>query len=220
MSFTLLPILVLIMLLALIILQKPIAYFKYGGNYVLSRDYTKSPHVIVDALNLTHFFHKQITPEIIAKTIDDTAEIIHKHHKGNVIYVVKDRDSQFNNELVRKLYKQTSEKNKVTICVVERYVDPPSFNITNAHSSKGRDDFYMCILAAKYKCGIITADSLKDFQDFRSTIPPFHVLEFLFWKEFTEKEFIRPETYAKLHKPRNIHPKKYFSTYHFEIYKN
>ena len=94
-------------------------------------DYTKSPHIVVDTLNLTHWLHAAdrepftLTPAAIAETIDRTAAALLVRHTGRVMYVLKDRESQFNDEAARLVYRQAAERNGVYISVAERYPDPP-----------------------------------------------------------------------------------------------
>ncbi len=110
-----------------------------------------SPHVVVDALNLTHWWqHRTAAPEAhrgkqkgkpaarkqqadktglttcdIVAAIDGTAACLRKVFPGRVMYVTKDRESVFNEPRVRALYQAAANRNKVCIHVVERYVAPP-----------------------------------------------------------------------------------------------
>jgi hypothetical protein len=70
----------------------------------------------------------------------------------------------------------------------------------------------MSLLAYKYRCPVLTGDSLKDFSKFRATLQPFYVYEYSYWSDFPKKEYIRPEStaYSKLKKPYRIHPSIYF----------
>lgn len=174
-----------------------------------------SPHVIVDTLNLSYWLHGlPPTPALIASTIDQTAESLHTAHAGRIVYVLKDRDSQFNSEAARVIYQQAADRNKVTVCIAERYSDPPAGNRASGnHSARGRDDFYTAILAARYRCAVLTADNFQDFEQFRATLSPFHVLEFTYWRDLPARDFIRPESpqYFRLRKPKTIPPSKYFA---------
>lgn len=195
-----------------------------GGALVRPRrglDYTKSPHIVVDTLNLTHWLHEAsrgrkplvMSPALIAETIDRTAPALLVRHTGRVMYVLKDRESQFNDEAAREVYKQAAERNGVYLLAAERYPDPPKGVAPSAeHSARGRDDFFMSVLAHRYRCAVLTADRLRDFARFRATIQPFHVYEFAFWRATPHREFIRPESsaYARMKKPRTINPSVYF----------
>ena len=174
----------------------------------------RSQHIVVDTLNLTHWYHHAVSPELIVATIDQTASQLIARHSGKVMYVLKDRESQFTTEAARTLYEHAAVRNKVYICMAERYVDPPAGNaISTEHSSLGRDDFYMSVLAYRHRCAVITADRLEDFTMFRSTIQPFHVVEYSFWRNLPHREYIRPEAaaFARVKKPWTISPSKYFA---------
>ena len=192
----------------------------FGGAPARSRrgpDYTKSPHIVVDTLNLTHWMHSHepfvMSPALIADTIDRTAPALLVRHTGRVMFVLKDRESQFNDAAAREIYKQAAERNGVYVLAAERYPDPPKGVPPSAeHSARGRDDFFMSVLARRYRCAVLTADRLRDFARFRATIQPFHVYEFAFWRATPHREFIRPESpaYARMKKPRTISPSVYF----------
>jgi hypothetical protein len=194
-----------------------IKLFYYKNFYLKTQGggYVKSPHIVIDTLNLTHYLNegKKIGPELIIETINATSDIIKKHYKGNIIYVLKDRDSKFNDIDIRNKYQQTAIINKIYISIAEKYINPPSgVPVSYEHSSAGRDDFYMSLLAYKYRCQVLTGDSLKDFNRFRATLQPFYVYEYSYWSDFPKKEYIRPEStaYTKLKKPYRIHPSIYF----------
>jgi hypothetical protein len=183
-------------------------------------DYTKSPHIVVDTLNLTHWLTgaKILTPALIAETIDRTAPILAAKHSGRIMYVLKDRESQLNSAAAHAVYRATAERNRVYLLIAERYALPPESGITDAksetaHSGRGRDDFFMSLLAHRHRCAVVTDDRLRDFSDFRKTIKPFHVIEFAFWRAMPTREPIRPESlaYARLRPPRAIRPETYFA---------
>jgi hypothetical protein len=182
-------------------------------------DYAKSPHIVVDTLNLTHWLHGAdrksfaLTPTLIADTIDRTAPALLVRHTGRVMYVLKDRESQFNDEAAREVYKQAAERNGVYVYVAERYPDPPKGVAPSAeHSARGRDDFFVAMLAHRWRCAVLTEDRLRDFDRFRATIQPFHVYEFAFWRATPHREFVRPESsaYARMKKPRMVRYAGYF----------
>ena len=187
-------------------------------------DSAKSPHLVVDTLNLTHWLCERrgcrpaLTPALIAKTIDGTAATLRRRHTGRVMYVLKDRESQFNDAAARDVYRRAAERNKVYVSAAERYADPPASAPASApagpaaHSGRGRDDFYMSLLANRHRCAVLTGDRLRDFAQFRTTVPPFHVVEYAFWRDQPLREFIRPEAPAhiRMRKPRMVRPADYF----------
>jgi hypothetical protein len=188
--------------------------------------------LVVDTLNLAHWYlgqgHRdkgspvQLTPDAIVGVIDATAPTLKQRHKDRVIYVLKDRESQFDDAEVREKYRLAAERNKVYVSVASRYAEPPAGDSIHAphgqqaeHSSKGRDDFYMSLLAspARYRCAVLTADKLRDFSSFRATIPPFYVIDYAYWRDSPDYEFVRPSSaaYARIRKPWTVHPSEYFS---------
>lgn len=172
-----------------------------------------SPHIIIDTLNLTHYLTGKISVDQICKTIDLTAPILTKKYPGRVMYVLKDRESQFNDHESREIYKKTSERNNVYIMMAERYSDPPKgVPLSKEHSAIGRDDFFMGILAHRYHCAVLTSDKLRDFKQFRANIQPFYVIEYAFWRTTPDREFIMPNSasYLNIKKPKIINTSTYF----------
>ena len=174
-------------------------------------------HIIVDTLNLTHWFYpqsKNVHLDMIISVINNTAEELKKKHSGRVIYVIKDKESTFNTDNFRQQLHECAKKNKIFISITEKYKDPPSSNteLKDCHSKLGRDDFYMSILANQYKCKVLTADMLRDFSEFRFSVPPFYVLLYSPHKDLADNEYIRPESiaYRFLRRPMLIHPDAYF----------
>jgi hypothetical protein len=182
-------------------------------------DYAKSSHIVVDTLNLAHWLGRAsghgraLTPDLIAEAIDRTAPVLLKRHPGRVMYVLKDRESQFNDEAAREVYRRAAERNKVYVLLAERYSDPPKGVAESPeHSAQGRDDFFIALLAHRWRCAVLTEDRLRDFDRFRATVQPFHVYEFAFWRALPHREFVRPESpaYARLKKPRMVRYAEYF----------
>jgi hypothetical protein len=195
--------------------------YEGGAAKRKTADPRKSPHIVVDTLNLAHWLHttskvnKKMTPELINATIDQTAPILKMSHVGRVMYVVKDRESVFNDEASRQMYDAAAKRNGVYISVVERYEEPPAGVAPSAeHSARGRDDFYLALLARQWRCAVLTEDRLKDFDRFRATVPPFHVYEYAFWRDAPQRESIRPDSsaYSRLRKPMRIGYETYFES--------
>jgi hypothetical protein len=184
-------------------------------------DPAASPNVVVDTLNLTHWLMGRDEPPAhghagsgakmdlahIVAAIDRTAPALKARHPGRVMYVLKDRDSQFNDEAAHAAYQAAAERNSVYVVVAEQYRDPPRGNaVATDHSARGRDDFLVAVLAAQWRCAALTEDRLRDFDKFRATLQPFHTYEFAFWRALPHREFYRPESrsYARLKKPRMV----------------
>jgi hypothetical protein len=180
-------------------------------------DSARSPHLVVDTLNLAHWLHRDgalpITTALIIETIDRTAPILRRRHEGRIMYVLKDQESRFNDEEARLAYKQAADRNKVYVLVAERYPDPPKGATLSAeHSARGRDDFFMSVMAHRWRCAVLTEDRLRDFEEFRATILPFQVYEFAFWRARPYRDFIRPDSpaYARIKRPHLVRYAEYF----------
>ncbi len=164
-----------------------------------------SPNLVVDTLNLAHWLAGEaLNPERIVAAIDRTAAALKARHPGRVMYVLKDRDSEFNDAAAHALYHEAARRNGVYVIVAEQYRDPPRGPAASrAHSARGRDDFLMAVLAAKWRCPVLTEDRLRDFAEFRATLQPFHTYEFAYWRALPHQESYRPDSraYARLRKP-------------------
>jgi hypothetical protein len=187
-----------------------------GGKPAV-RKLPKSPHIVVDTLNLAHWFQNEdshpLSISTIVSTIDQTAAVLKKKHPGRVMYVLKDRESQLNTEEAHQMYMLCAERNGVYIIIAEKYADPPRGNAhSNAHSAGGRDDFLIAVLANRWKCAALTEDQLRDFKEFRTTLQPFYALELAYWRTRALREFYRPEStaYSRLRKPHTLHFSEYF----------
>lgn len=181
------------------------------------RSEPRATHVVVDTLNLTHHMQKQksktaktkVDTSSIIGTIDRTAKRLRELFEGRVMYVLKDRDAALLSAGVREQYAECAKRNGVYVASVERYADPPVLHTdsvaSDSHAAKGRDDFYMAVLAARWQCPVLTEDRLRDFAEFRK-IEPFHVVEFSYWSDKPESDYIIPSSasYSGLRKPRTI----------------
>jgi hypothetical protein len=178
-----------------------------------------SPHVVVDTLNIANVIHAKVgqsvkTKEKIMDTIRTTAPVLKKRHAGRVMYVLKDRDGTYNTLEAREEYKKLAAECEVYIYVVERYIDEPASagRAGVDHADKGRDDFYACILANKWRCAVLTEDRYSDFSRFRARVKPFHVYEYAYWRAAVERDYIRPESpaYSRLRRPARLRYDDYF----------
>ena len=192
----------------------------FGGARRPLPDKAKAPHIVVDTLNLTHWLENRsgsgsghkFGPEAIIAAIDRTAPILKLRHHDRVMYVVKDRDTQFNDEAARRTYAEAARRNGVYVYVVERYQDPPAGPTTSDdHSARGRDDFYISALAHKWRCAILTEDRMRDFDKFRANIQPFHVYEYAYWRDLPTRDFISPASagYSRLKKAKRVGYEEY-----------
>jgi hypothetical protein len=188
-----------------------------GGARRPLPDKALSPHIVVDTLNLTHWLNRgtrDLTVASIIDAIDTTAPDLKLRHADRVMYVVKDRESTFNDQEARDLYATAAKRNGVYVYVVERYQDPPSGAVASTeHSARGRDDFFITMLAHKWRCAVLTEDRMRDFDQFRANIPPFHVYEYTYWRDLPSREFVKPAStgYARLKKARRVGYGSYFN---------
>jgi hypothetical protein len=177
---------------------------------------------VVDTLNLVRWWGEPATTaDAIIRVIDATAPLLRRRFPGELFYVLKDRDSLLNTPELRARYQAAAERNRVRIAVAEKYADPPRAGPADLgagvaadsvelrrreHAERGRDDFYAALLAHRWRCPVITADRLRDFDLFRSELEPFQVWEFSYQRSRPERDFIRPRSgaYTQLPKPRRL----------------
>ena len=173
-----------------------------------------SPHLVVDTLNLAHWLrgkgaHPLSTKEITA-AIDATAAKLKRRCCGTIVYVLKDQETLLNDAAVRAAYQAAAERNRVHIACAERTDWPAETQINTqgkiSHATRGRDDFYMCLQARRYRCPVATEDRLRDFGELRAEVAPFHTVTFVYWRATPERDFIRPASpaYARLQRPCTI----------------
>lgn len=211
----LLLVLLVLAALALAALRGPAAGAAVGGAARARPRADLAPHLVVDTLNLTHWLTARkgrpppLTPAAIVATIDATAATLRARHPGRVMYVVKDRETALNSAETQALYRAAAERNGVYVYAVEQYADPPAAGRERErarragaeHSSRGRDDFYMALLARRWRCAVLTEDRFRDFARFRATVPPFHVREFAYWRAAPARDFVDPAAAAHARVP-------------------
>lgn len=200
-----------IVIIAVICLGTPSIIIS-GGRATL-----KKQHIVVDLLNLTHYhtLKKKIQFNDIIDTINATAPVLHSVFPERIMYVVKDPENRFNTQVEHKAFADVAIKNKIYVFVVERYVVEPSTRIkSDEHGARGRDDFYLAVLAHKWRCPVLTEDRFRDFATFKAQLAPFHVLEYTFWSDLPVKDYVRTDTGAFRHikKPRAIRFAEIFNT--------
>ena len=158
-------------------------------------------HVVVDTLNLTHWNFStarkraRMSAEQIGQTITAAAGILKAKFKGRVMFVIKDREATPNSEKDHERLQALAKQAGVYIMLVEKYAGEGKQKQT-AHAVKGRDDFYMALLAHKWKAPVLSEDRFRDFGEFRQKVPPFRVFEFSYWQDRPTLDFVRPEAFA------------------------
>jgi len=172
-----------------------------------------SPHVVVDTLNLA--FHLRgrrgvaagpVTTCTVAETIRSSAPVLRRHFSGDLIYVLKDRSKTPLTATEMAVLAVAAQQSGVTL-VVAAAVRPDAKKSTStkkawrelggeagrSHSKLGRDDFYAGLLAWRRRCGVLTADRMRDFEALRSEVPPFRAHTLGPHKKTTDPAWTRGE---------------------------
>ena len=202
------------LLLLVVVLALVLGARAYGGAARATFGGAESPrvqkanasdNVVVDTLNLTHWLAEcapadtsrkakkgrrqklQVTQCDIVGAIERTAPILKDRFPGEVIYVVKDRDSVPNDERTRIIYAVAARRCGVSVHITERTGDAraawqPDGSDKPTHQGGGRDDFYMGVLAWKYRCVVLTEDRMRDFQELKHEVDPFRVHTIDHWR--------------------------------------
>lgn len=222
---------VLIFILILVVIIVVVLAAAHRANYMHvlggARD---SAHIVVDTLNLHHALTQRgqhaptergqhaltqrgrhaptLTHEAIAATIDAAAPVLTQQYAGRVMFVVKDAD-RITTAAAREVYAAAARRNRVYVSLVEHYEKPPDTEIRTSakeHASKARDDFYMAVLAARWRCPVLTEDRFRDFASWRRHVTPFHVHTYSWFTDAPETDYMKPESdaYQRLRKPRTI----------------
>lgn len=177
-----------------------------------------SENVVIDTLNLTHWLRRR-TPlkrvgmcDIIA-AIEETAPIIRRRFPGRIIFVTKDREAQASKEDAARLraqYQTAARRCGVYVDVVERLPGEKPTGGTKPqrpHSSLGRDDFYLIMLAWRYGCPVLSQDHFNDLDSMKSgDLAPFHVYSYSPVKAYPERDFVNPAAaeFRRLRRPAGI----------------
>lgn len=167
-------------------------------------------HVVVDTLNLAHWLRPRssrapLSLEEIVRAVDRAAPRLRRKFPGRVMFVLKDQETQHASASTKSALAEAARRNNCYVYLVARYEEPPSgVPVSTEHSSLGRDDFYMALLAFQWRCSVATEDRLTDFSSLRRTLQPFHVTEWAYWRALPQRDFIRPESlaYSRIRKPR------------------
>lgn len=174
-----------------------------------------SENVIIDTLNLVHWLRRgaRETPRIticdIVSAIEETAPTLKERYPGRVVYVTKDREADVGADVrawLRGIYQGVSKRCGVYIHDVEKLPDDVSSS-TSPHSSLGRDDFYIAMMAKQYRCSVLSRDKYRDLDDMkRGELGRFHVYTYSPFKDTPERDFVNPSApeFARMRRPRTI----------------
>ena len=154
-----------------------------GGTTHDTRGSRPKGDIVVDTLNLAgYLFNKAPSEKEIIHTLRYATPILKSHFPGRIMFVLKDKNSTYNSDTERDIFKQLAHELKIYIYIVEKYEDnSPTWKLekkydTQTHSLHARDDLFTIILSKQYRCPILTNDTFSDIQEFKDTVAPFKVL--------------------------------------------
>ena len=116
-----------------------------------------------------------------------------------MVYVTKDRETLASAEVTarrRAMYQAVARQCGVYVHVVERL--PPRVGEAaprrpKSHSALGRDDFYLIMLAWRYRCPVLSQDRFRDLPDMKGgLLDPFHVFSYPPGTRPRERDFVNP----------------------------
>jgi hypothetical protein len=174
-----------------------------------------SENIVIDTLNLVHW-HRKGSRKLhlcdIVSTIEDTAPLLRKRYPGRVVYVTKDRDgvvSKSETMLARSIYQTVAKQESVYIHVVEKGDEPLK---RGRHSTQGRDDFYLALLAKKYRCPVMSFDRFRDLDSMKhGDLPSFRVYSYSPSGRGT-RDYVTPSApeLRRLPRPARVEPDEVF----------
>lgn len=217
-------VIILVIVLAMVLLRRARCYFAascdpagvFGAAEARkgARAREASSHVVVDALNLTHWARpgEQTRPLVtcdVVRAIDDAAPLLREKYSGRIMFVTKDRESELNDARVRALYAAAARRNKVYVYVVERYdpaAAPRGPPALGRHTERGRDDFLIGVLADRHRCPVLSHDRFRDFNELRAAVGPFQAREYSPYREFPDVQQFNPTApkFAGVRRPHRI----------------
>jgi hypothetical protein len=189
----LLIVLIIAVCLAAIVVARGASGVLGGGAAGTRRE---SQNLVVDALNLTHWWQKKKVTSVcdVTQTIADVAPVLRQRFPGRLVFVTKNRETAIDGHeaaRVRAVYQEVANTSNVEIAVVERL--PSDDTPRLSHASLGRDDFYLVMLAQRYRCGVLSGDRFRDLAEMKSgDLPPFHVYMYLPGALAPQRDFVNP----------------------------
>lgn len=169
--------------------------------------------VIVDVLNISYKEKNKNNEDRISKTIEEYAK---NNLTGKLIFVAKNKinmpKQHINDDEMVRLAKKT--KSEIWIATDDNVhdkphsINQPPFGVF--HSSKGRDDLLMLVLAERFGNSVIVSDdNFSDATEFNRTVPPFYIRRYTYWSDVGETLTITPAGYTNIGKNKNIKFLKY-----------
>lgn len=165
---------------------------------------------------------RRISKCTISAAIRHSAPVLREFFPSRVVFVIKDRDTHLSTPHTRPFYARLAREEKVHIHLVERPTGEngtagaidrapaswhPSGDTDSSHQQKGRDDFYVGLLAWKMRCGALTDDRMRDFDKLKTEVRPFVVHEISPWTDGRPaKNYVNPgaREYQRVRAPTRL----------------
>jgi len=198
MAVSVILLIILLILVFVFLLQTNITRIEGGGE--------KHGNIVVDTLNINYALFRKADLEHIIKTIYFISNLLQNKYTDRVMFVIKDQIIKNHSEDEKKQFNNVAKELKIYIFLTEQYEDIHRVNQKEAkktHSANGRDDFYMCVLANKYNCKILTNDKLRDYSEFAKTVKPFRIIEYNYWRDGFIEDFISPVGF-RIRRPKTL----------------
>ena len=193
-------------ILVSILCYKNVNFKFYNGGY------EKHKNLIVDTLNMTYEIHKKsdnyrVSNTDILNTIRIVTDKLKPHISDKLIFVTKTNKKDYK-EL--ESYDNISKELGIYIYVVMA-LEKPGINsfvkITKSHSTLGRDDFYIMIMAWKLRCPVLGQDYYRDLKNMKfGDLDSFYVKRYSPYKKFPDRDYVNPtgQEYRRMRAPRVI----------------
>ena len=194
-------VLFLIVIVLFILIGRSLGYTSIGAFNVFGGANTgpNQGNIVVDLLNATGYYYDEINHDNKIACIKKLTKLLKSEYTDRIMFVVKGKNTEHLTRDELGDFQDLAEKLRIYIYVTEQYelVDPTE------HYEQARDDFYMCYLAKKYNCYLLTEDRLRDIAEFNK-VPKFKIIEYAFWRAKPDIDFVNPAG-IKLRKPKRLH---------------
>jgi len=171
--------------------------------------------LVVDTLNLTHWLRRRAPPKRvetcdILAAIEATAPTLRRLYPGRVIYVTKDRETRVDKaraQRLRALYQAAARCDRVYVHVVERLPGDAPRGRRSRHAALGRDDFYLIMLARKFRSPVLSRDRFRDLPDMKGGhLQSFQVFSYSPHRRLPERDFVNPAAaeFRRMRRPTTV----------------
>lgn len=190
------------------------AVFGGGPPRILKRPAGGPPRdLVVDTLNLVHWRRaggdaRPVTTSEIVDAVDATSGVVRRQYRGRVVYVLKDRETAASPAAVdaaREAYHAAAERNGVEVHVVEKGRGDRAGGAS--HAALGRDDFYLAVLAKRYRCPVLSRDRFRDLDEMKAGgLDRFAVRIFVPGRAAVGRDYVNPAApeLASLRRPATV----------------